>query len=587
MAETAALPRWHSTFIGIRESDLDGALGMVSGRLDEFSGKYLGKVAGMAADELAEALRDYESLLTPLQQATTYAEAKLAVDAEDPVSLALLDRCEALWDSVVERAEFFEREIGELPDSGAADLLRSPALAEYANHLRKVRAAAGLQPPAPVAGVFAQLDPIGGWERQARRLLDRIVVTDGGERLSLGNALPTLYQPDLRRRRRICAAISAALEPEVELRAAALAELTRARIARHRACGVAGWLHEEQLSNQVSHGEVTALLDVVHAQHDIVHHYYQAKSALFGGQLTDADRYAPVSASAPRLDWPEACAMVLNSFASLGKTVAAVAAELLDRGAVDALPRRGKRHGAFTFSMPGGHSCVLVNFTGSPRDVLTLAHELGHAVHGRLSGRQGMLNFAAPTVLAETVALFAEAVVMETYGPQLDAAGRQSLLARRLEDQLVAIFRQVALHDFEASVHELVGAGELPGEAAFGDIWIRGQAALYGPAVSLGAGYRHWWSYVDSFFFTPGTRYAYAFGQLAATALLVRHRGDPAGFATRFERLLRAGGSGPPAALLADVGLRTADPGGWQAGMSAIRRQVEEFADRAAVRSSG
>ena len=548
----------------------------VAGRLKRFATAYRGKVAGLGAAGLAAACGALEAAVEPLQRATAWAEAALAVDAGDAGALELLERCEALWGAVAERAGFFEQEVAALDGPSFAALLARPELAGYANYLRKVRAAAGRQLPEPAGGILARVDPIGGWERLARQLLARIVVAEGGSRMSLGEALPALYEPDRERRRAVCAAISSALEPEVELRAAALVSLTRVRAALDRERGVTDWLGDEHLANQVTPEEVAALLDAIRARAGVVHRYYQAKAECLGHSLTHADRYAPVGGPGRPVSWSEACQVVSRAFARLGAAPAALVGELLEGGMVDALPREGKRSGAVTFSMPGGDCCVLLNFTGQLRGVLTLAHELGHAVHARMSGHHGALNAAVPAVLAETVALFAEAVTVQAYGQLLDdPPARQALLARWVEDQLVAAFRQLALHDFEAGMVAAVQAGELPDSEALGEAWLRWQRALYGPALELGRDYRHWWSYLDSLFLAPGSRYAYVYGQCAALGLLARHLEDPASFGPRFEQLLRAGATQPPAALLSGLGLRLEEPDGWQPGLEVLLNQMD------------
>ncbi|KDN19229.1 M3 family metallopeptidase [Amycolatopsis rifamycinica] len=572
-----APPRWSSAFFGLPEQVIDERLDPLPERLHAFTETYRGRVSELPETELAQALRDYENFLTPLQQATVYAEASLAAGGTGEAERKLLDRCEELWEMAAANTEFFERELGELPEKAAAELLGCPRLGEYRNYLRQVRAAAVHRPSAEVAAVLARLDPVAGWERHARRLLDRITVVDDGETLGLGAALPVLYQADPGRRKRRCAAVSAALAPEVDLRASALTELTRARLARQRLCGQTGWLSEENAGNQLTGGEVTALLEAVDARRELVHRYYTTKSALLGRSLTDADRYAPVGAAPDELSWPEAVELVLGAFGALGPAVSAAAADLIGRGAVDAVPRREKRRGALTFSAPGGHSCVLLTFTGTQRDVLTLAHELGHAVHTALSAHLGVLSFSPPTVLAETVALFAEAVTMRHWLRQAGPAARPGLLGRWLEDQLVTAFRQLSVHEFESAVHQAVAAGEPPDADALGDLWLSRQGALYGPAVSLTPEYRLWWSYLDNLYFAPGTRYAYAFGQLAATSLLAG--AEEAGFAARFEELLRAGGGGSPAELLGPLGFRPAEPDSWQRGLATLEAQVREFAD--------
>lgn len=562
-----------SAFSAISGTVIDARLTGVSLRIRAFTERYRGKVDQLSPREFAASLRDCERFLGPLQMATTIAEARLAADAEDMAALALLDRCETFWQEIAEQSNVFEREIADLSPATVVELLASPLLASDANYVRNIRAA--VRPPASVATAIAALDPTAHWERMARQLLGRIVVRDGDRQLSLGATLPGLYAPDWDRRRATTKAITAALATEVELRATALGGLALARVGRSRVSELPDYFYPEYAANQVSAVEVSALLAAVGDERSLVHRYYQAKSSLFDRPLTDADRYAPVGA-APTVTWTDAVEIVLASYARLGGRIAAVARELLDAGAVDALPRRGKRRGALTFTLPGGDSWVLMNFTGQARDVLTLAHELGHAVHARLAGHHGPLNAAIPTVLAETVGLFTEAVAAEHYGEQAaDPDTRTALEFRATEDQLVAAFRQVALHDFEIWLHMAVADGDPPDAEALGAEWMRGQRELYGSAVTLDAGYRHWWSYVDNLYFQPGTRFSYAYGQLAAAALLARHRDDPAGFGLRFEELLCAGASVSPAGLLATFGLRAHEPEGWRIGLSALRDRVD------------
>lgn len=565
-------------FPDVGEADLLAELGCVDGELRGFAARYEKKVAELGAAGLADALRECESIVRPLQRATTFAEARLAANADDAAASDLLDHCDALWAQVAEHAEFLEREVAALADDRVTTLLADPDLAEYANHLRKVRAAADAQPPPAVAAAVARLDPTAGWERLARQLLGRITVAHEGRRIGLGEALPLLYDPSRKRRHGAADAVTAALLPEVELRATALGMLVRSRLARDPADrDPAGWCAAEHLANQVSAPEVSALLDIVRAERFLVHRFYRAKAELLGYPLTDADRYAPVGPPPGTLSWTAACDIVLAAFARLGGAVAEAARELLHRGAVDPVPRPGKRRGALTFGLPGGEAWVLVNFTGRPRDVLTLAHELGHAVHARLAGRHGPFNAAVPTALAETVGLFTESLAAEVYAEHADPGARTALLTRRVEDQLVAAFRQVALHDFEGRVYRTVHQGHLPDHDALATTWLAEQHALYGPAVALRDGYRHWWSYLDNLFFLPGSRFAYAYGQLAASALLARQRDDPAGFAARFADLLRAGASQPPAALLSALGLRLPEPSCWRAALADLHEQVDRF----------
>jgi oligoendopeptidase F len=570
------IPCWAPAELGTKAQDIANELQAIPVRISEFKSRYCGNVSTISAAEIALACQECERLLAPLQMATIQAEARVAINSEDHGATELLSTCEQLWQVIAEGVEEFERELTELPADKAEHLLSSPDIREYANYIYKIRSATRRHMSAEVAATLSQLDSVGDWEALARQLLARITVQDGDSRVSLGSALPVLYDPDQQRRADIRAAVSAALADEVELRATALIMLTRARQARDRVSGTDDWLAAVNIDNQVAKDEVEALTDIVSANLDIVHHYYLAKAAATGHGLTDADRYAPINASSPSITWSDACDIVLTAFSRLGDEFVRPARELLRTGAVDARPRSGKRRGSLTFGMPYGRSLILVNFTGRPRDALILAHELGHAIHGRFSGTHGVLAGAAPEVLAETVALFSETLTAITYAESIgDPGWRRGFTARWVEDQMNAIFRQISLHAFESRINLAVMNGDELGNITLGEMWLEQQRALYGPAVRLGDGYQHWWSFLDNFFFAPGSLYAYAYGQLAAAGLLTLYQGDPVGFRRRYLDLLRAGGTRKPAELLQDVGLRLTNDAGWLAGIQAVRQQAD------------
>lgn len=569
------VPLWPEALLARKVVRLAESLQPISGQVGAFRHCYEGRIRELNASGLASACAEFENFLAPLQRATTSAEALLAVNADERQGAALLDSCDQAWQVVAEAADIFEREIAAIPPLVAEKLFADPQLLEYSNYLDKIRDNAKLLPPAEIAGVAAQLDSSSAWEALARQLLARITVAYEDLRLSLGEALPTLYHPDKVRRREMCAVISAELAGEAELRATALVMLTHARYAYQSACGVEDWLSPTYVANQVTAAEVGTLIEVVRGHQAIVHAYYQDKAVFQGVSLTEADRYAPIAADIPPVTWQDARDIVLTAFSRLGPATERLARELLDRDAVDALPRPGKRRGALTFTLPGGEALVLLNFTQTPRDVMTLGHELGHAVHGCLAGSKGVLGAAVPTVVAETVGLFTEMLTAEVYAQQIsDSSQRQALQARWVEDQLTAVFRQLALHDFEAALYAAARDGSQLGSESLGDMWLAQQSALYGPAVTLGPGYRHWWSYLDNFFFDPGSRYAYAYGQLAASGLLARYSESPGPWCRRFGEMLQAGGTRRPSDLLASLGVRSTGEADWLVAMQVLASQA-------------
>ncbi|WP_189210501.1 M3 family metallopeptidase [Actinokineospora fastidiosa] len=532
-------------------------LDSVSSALAPFRAAHRGALADADGLRLAAGVAEAERILAPLLEATAYAEGRLAADADDEAGARVLARCERVWAEVATQWDFLEPELARARESAEPD--------RHRNYLARIRDSVALQPPDTVAAALARLDPVPALESLARQLLARITVGGG----PLGAALPALYGPDRAHRRERADAVDSALLAEVDVRASVLGALAEARVARAEVSGARDWLHADRVANQIAERDLDALLTAVHDHRDIVHRYYRWKETQLGHPLTDSDRYAPLPGLTGEFSWEFACAVATETFARLG--LDELAAELLSGDTVDAFPRAGKQRGAVTVGLPSGRVAVLLNFTGTPRDVLTLAHELGHAAHARLAAGRGAFNATCPAVLGETVALFTESLAATVLAEHVDDA-RTAVTARAVEDRLVAVFRQVALHDFETWLHaqeEPAGAEALAAE------WMRGQRDLYGDAVRLTEGYRHWWSYLDEFFLRPGGRFAYPYGQVAAMALLARFADAPESFGPRFYALLSAGACAPPAELLGAFGVRPDDPRSWQAGLDVLSGQVD------------
>jgi oligoendopeptidase F len=286
---------------------------------------------------------------------------------------------------------------------------------------------------------------------------------------------------------------------------------------------------------------------------------------------------APVSTEDVRVDWPQASELVLDAYSSFSPRLGALAERFFSEHWIDAPPRPGKRGGAFcAYTVPSAHPYVMLNYTGRRRDVLTLAHELGHGVHAALAADQGVFHQHTPLTLAETASVFGEAL---TYGRLLDAAptpaSRLALLAEDIEGAIATVFRQVAMNQFESLVHtERREQGELAVER-FGDLWVQSQSELLGDSVELTPGYRDWWSYVPHFINVPGYVYAYAYGQLLALSVYQRYREQGDGFAETYLSLLAAGGSRSPHELGAMVGIDLADPGFWDSGLDLVEAQLQ------------
>jgi oligoendopeptidase F len=348
------------------------------------------------------------------------------------------------------------------------------------------------------------------------------------------------------------------------------------------------WLAARNLSNEATDESVEALLSAVRARYELPRRWYRLKAKLLGlDRLADFDRMAAVTQEDVRVPWTEAHDLVLDSYTSFSPELGDLVQRFFDENWIDAPVRPNKRGGAFcSYTVPSAHPYVLLNYTYRRRDVLTLAHELGHGVHAALGGGQGVFHMATPLTLAETASVFGESIV---FGRLLEQAetpeSRLALLAESIEGSIATVFRQVAMNRFEHLIHTgRREEGELSIER-LGDLWRESQEELLGDAVEVTDGYRSWWSYIPHFIGSPGYVYAYAYGQLLAMAVYGRYREEGSSFVPAYLELLSAGGSRSPEELGAIVGIDLADPGFWDLGLDLVERQLE--AAEAAARETG
>ncbi|MEA2354559.1 MAG: oligoendopeptidase, partial [Solirubrobacteraceae bacterium] len=397
------------------------------------------------------------------------------------------------------------------------------------------------------------------------------------ETVTLDEALSRLASPDRDVRRESAEAVTRALEPGLRTRAFVFNTLLADKATDDRLRSYPHWLASRNLSNEASDESVAALIEAVRGRYELPRRWYRLKGELLGiDQVADYDRYAPVSTEDVRVDWPEASELVLDAYSAFSPRLGDLAGRFFAEHWIDAPPKAGKRGGAFcAYTVPSVHPYVMLNYTGRRRDVLTLAHELGHGVHAALAAEQGVFHQHTPLTLAETASVFGEAL---TFGRLLEAApspaSRLALLAEDIEGAIATVFRQVAMNRFESLVHtERRERGELAAER-FAELWTESQSELLGDAVELTEGYRSWWSYVPHFISTPGYVYAYAYGQLLALSVYQRYVEQGDGFAESYLSLLAAGGSRSPHELGAMVGIDLADPGFWDSGLDLVEGQL-------------
>jgi oligoendopeptidase F len=574
-----APPTWRLTALydGQRDARLDADLDAAGRIAAELAGEYQGRLAALPATDLGRLLDRYEECLRLLQRVDGYLE--LLASAGDAVDPALATRCDTAWAAVVEHAGFIEAELTGLDPTTATELRRDPRLARHAPLLARVDPPG--RRPAAEEQVLARLAVTGGdgWTRLGRQLLGRVRVQLDDRTVAIPAAMAALRDPERTVRDRAHEAMSRALEPELDLRATALGMIATDQAIRAELRGLPSWLAERHQLNQVGAAEIDVLLEIAGAHLDLAHDYFATKALVLGASR-DVDRYAPVGAEpATVIGWADAGDLVTQVFASLAEPLGAEVRGLLADGHVDARPRPGKSGRPFTRATgPGSPVFVSLSFTGQPRDVLTLAHELGHAVHLEASAGAGLFGGVPQPVLAETVALFFEGLAAGRLGAELtEPAERVWFLARQLDTLLISPLRQVVLHRFEDRLHRHAASAGPPGADQLADWWLDSQRMLYGPAMTFGADFGLWWSCLDSFVTAPGSLYGYVYGGLAANVLLDRYRDGAAGSRERLLDLMAAGSTRPPAQLLRLVGVDVENPASWTHGFGFLRELLAEF----------
>lgn len=534
-----------------------------------------GEVATFDATRLAEFMHDVARIGDLLGRAASYAGLRFSTDTLDESRGALLQRVEERGTAIGTKLLFFELEWAALSDEQVATLLADDRLAFARHHLaaaRRFRPHLLSEPEEIILHEKAVTGP-SAWERLFEEQIASVPVEIDGEPSSLEAALSRLSSPTREVRRGAADAVTAALAPGLRTRAFIYNTLLNDKAIDDRFRHYSSWVSERNLQNEASDASVQALVDAVGSRYALPQRWYALKARLLGvDRLADYDRSAGVADTESEFAWADARDLVLDAYSSFSTELAHTARRFFDDEWIDAPVRPGKRPGAFcAYTVASHHPYVLLNWTSKRRDVLTLAHELGHGVHAYLARGQGDFHMSTPLTLAETASVFGETV---TFGRLLDATSdpdeRLALLAEHLDGEIATVFRQVAMFKFEDAVHTARRVeGELPVDR-FGELWAMTQTEMLGDAVELTEGYRSWWSYIPHFIGTPGYVYAYAYGQLLALSVYARYREQGDAFVPRYVEMLAAGGSLPPEELTAIVGIDLTDPGFWDGGLDII-----------------
>jgi oligoendopeptidase F len=549
---------------------------------EAFAAEYEGKVDSLDSDGLRLAMEKLAEISDLAGRALNYAHLRFAADTADPANGALLQMGSEKATAIQTRLIFFELEWAALDDEQAEAMLSGDGLDFCEHYLRNERRYRDHLLSEPEERILTELSVTGAgaWSRLFDELTSAIRVEMPGEAepVSLDIALSKLADPDREVRRSTAEAVTESLQPGLRTRAYVFNTLLQEKSTKDRLRGYPHWLATRNLSNEASDESVQALVEAVKGRYDLARSWYRTKAKLLGiDRLADYDRMAAIATDDRRIEWDEGREIVQTAFDSLSPRAGSVVSRFFDERWIDAPPGPDKRGGAFSAStVPSVHPYVMLNYTDRRRDVLTLAHELGHGLHQTLAADRGVFHQDTPLTVAETASVFAEELVFgRLLEAETDPASRLGLLAEAVEGQIATVFRQIAMNQFEDRVHTARRSeGELSVER-FGELWYETQHEMLGDSVEITDGYRSWWSYVPHFIGSPGYVYAYSYGQLLALSVyrLYEERGDE--IVPGYLEMLASGGSRSPEELGKLVGVDLADPSFWDSGLDLVAGQIE------------
>jgi oligoendopeptidase F len=585
-----ALPEWDLSALygGLDDPAIKRDLALTDADCAAFEQAYKGKLAGLAAAPqggaaLGEAVRRYEAISDRMGRLGSYAVLIHEGDTVDPARTKFYGDMQERMTAASTHLLFFELELNRIDDAQLEAALADAALGHYRPWLEDVRRYRPYQLEDRVEQLFHEksMTAYTAWNRQFDATIANLRFKVSGKTLAIEPTLNFLQDRDGKKRKTAALALAHTFKDNVAQFALILNTLAKDKEISDRWRGFADIADERHLSNRVEREVVDALVTAVRAAYpQLSHRYYALKARWFGKKrLPQWDRNAPLPQAVTRtIGWAEAKDTVLTAYGAFSPKMATIAERFFAERWIDAPVRPGKAPGAFSHSTtPSAHPFVLLNYQGKPRDVMTLAHELGHGVHQVLAAPNGALMAPTPLTLAETASVFGEMLTFKKLlAGTRDGKERKAMLAAKVEDMINTVVRQIAFYTFERAVHTERKSGELTAER-IGELWLDVQRESLGPSIELKPGYETFWVYIPHFIHTPFYVYAYAFGDCLVNSLYAVYEHASDGFVERYLAMLSAGGTKPYAELLAPFGLNARDPTFWQGGLGVIERMISEL----------
>jgi oligoendopeptidase F len=589
-ADLEALPEWNlaDLYAGLDAPEIHHDLDRADADSRSFETDFKGRLAALAgkADggkQLAEAVRRYEVIEDLMGRLISYAGLVYATDTTDPVNTKFYGDVQERITAASLHLLFFTLELNRIDDAVLDQAMADPELGHYRPWIEDVRKEKPYQLDDRIEQLFHEKSVTGysAWNRLYDETIASLRFEVEGQSLAIEPTLNLMQDTSAKKRKAAADALAKTFKANLRLFSLITNTLAKDKDISDRWRGFHDVADARHLSNRVEPEVVDALVETVRAAYPrLSHRYYALKARWFGKKtLAHWDRNAPL----PRVDtrtigWPEARETVLSAYGAFSPKLAEIAGRFFTDRWIDAPVRPGKAPGAFAHpTVPSAHPYVLLNYQGKPRDVMTLAHELGHGVHQVLAAPNGPLMAPTPLTLAETASVFGEMLTFQKLlVATTDPKQRKAMLAAKVEDMINTVVRQTAFYSFERRIHTERKHGELTADH-IGDVWLDVQRESLGPAIELKPGYETFWTYIPHFIHSPFYVYAYAFGDCLVNSLYAVYERASDGFAERYLDMLAAGGTKHHSELLAPFGLDARDPKFWQGGLGVIERMIGEL----------
>jgi oligoendopeptidase F len=584
------LPVWNLTdlYSGIESAAYAGDCEKAALAAQSFEARWQGRLAHEAAKAggggLAEALIEFDAFEEQVGRILSFAGLSFFSNTSDPALAKFYGDAQEKMTDVGAHLLFFGLELNKIDDSAMdAAMDGNPALARYRPWIMDLRKAKPHQLEDKIEKLFLEQSIAGraAWNRLFDETMSALRFTIDGQELALEAALNLLQDADPDKREAASDALAKTLGVNLRLFTQITNTLAKDKEISDRWHGFDDIADSRHLDNKVERAVVDALTEAVKSAFPRLSHRYYAMKAKWLGmeKLNTWDRNAPLPETpAAEIPWNDARDIVLDAYRGFSPQMADTAEEFFEKNWIDAAARPGKAPGAFAHpTVPSVHPYVLINYMGKPRDVMTLAHELGHGVHQVLAGKQGPLLSQTPLTLAETASVFGEMLTFRhLLAKTRDRRERKAMLAQKVEDMINTVVRQIAFYQFERKLHEARRKAELTSDE-IGALWISVQAESLGPSIRIGEGYETFWTYIPHFIHSPFYVYAYAFGDCLVNSLYAVYQQQPDGFQDKYFAMLEAGGTKHHSELLAPFGLDASDPAFWSKGLAVIEGLIDEL----------